>query len=91
MSNLSCSYSSRITPPLTPLLPARRGLVDEGRTGRSLVIDALMMAVWRRGKADALFHHSDQGSQYTQLFPINPCIPKQPLRLFCSLSHPSSL
>jgi len=31
----------------------------------TLVIDALMMAVWRRGKADALLHHSDQGSQYT--------------------------
>ncbi len=30
----------------------------------SLVMDALMMAVWRRGKADALLHHSDQGSQY---------------------------
>ena len=30
-----------------------------------LVMDALMMAVWRRGKADALVHHSDQGSQYT--------------------------
>lgn len=29
----------------------------------SLVMDALMMAVWRRGKADALRHHSDQGSQ----------------------------
>lgn len=28
-------------------------------------MDALMMAVWRRGKADALMHHSDQGSQYT--------------------------
>jgi putative transposase len=27
----------------------------------SLVMDALMMAVWRRGKADALLHHSDQG------------------------------
>jgi putative transposase len=35
-----------------------------------LVIDALMMAIWRRGKAllsavegpDALLHHSDQGS-----------------------------
>jgi hypothetical protein len=26
-------------------------------------MDALMMAVWRRGKADALLHHSDQGSQ----------------------------
>jgi putative transposase len=31
----------------------------------SLVMDALMMAVWRREKADALLHHSDQGSQYT--------------------------
>ena len=31
----------------------------------TLVMDALMMAVWRRGKADALLHHSDQGSQYT--------------------------
>ncbi len=30
-----------------------------------LVVDALMMAVWRRGKADAFLHHSDQGSQYT--------------------------
>ncbi len=24
-----------------------------------------MMAIWRRGKPDALLHHSDQGSQYT--------------------------
>jgi len=31
----------------------------------SLVMDALMMAVWRRGEADALLHHSEQGSQYT--------------------------
>lgn len=30
-----------------------------------LVVDALMMAVWRRGKPDALLHHSDRGSQYT--------------------------
>ncbi len=30
-----------------------------------LVIDALIMAIWRRGKPDALLHHSDQGSQYT--------------------------
>jgi putative transposase len=29
-----------------------------------LVADALLMAVWRRGKPDALLHHSDQGSQY---------------------------
>ena len=30
-----------------------------------LVAEALMMAVWRRGKPVALLHHSDQGSQYT--------------------------
>jgi putative transposase len=29
------------------------------------VADALIMAIWRRGKPDALLHHSDQGSQYT--------------------------
>lgn len=28
-------------------------------------MDALLMAVWRRGKADALLHHLDQGSQST--------------------------
>src|SRR3546814_19187941 len=31
-----------------------------------LVTDALIMAIWRRGKPDALLHHSDQGSQYTR-------------------------
>jgi putative transposase len=30
-----------------------------------LVADALMMAIWRRGRPDALLHHSDRGSQYT--------------------------
>ena len=30
-----------------------------------LVLDALMMALWRRGKPAELLHHSDQGSQYT--------------------------
>lgn len=30
-----------------------------------LVTDALMMAVWRRGKPEAVMHHSDRGSQYT--------------------------
>ena len=29
-----------------------------------LVADALIMAIWRRGKPDALLYHSDQGSQY---------------------------
>lgn len=30
-----------------------------------MVTDALMMAIWRRGRPKALLHHSDQGSQYT--------------------------
>jgi len=29
-----------------------------------LVADALLMAIWRHGKPNALLHHSDQGSQY---------------------------
>ena len=40
---------------------AGRWCRDEAR----LVTDALMMAIWRRGKPDALLHHSDRGSQYT--------------------------
>ena len=32
-----------------------------------LVADALMMAIWRRGKPKMLLHHSDQGSQYTSV------------------------
>jgi putative transposase len=34
------------------------------RMTAQLVTDALLMAIWRRGRADALLHHSDQGSQY---------------------------
>ena len=30
-----------------------------------LVTDALVMAIWRRGKPETVLHHSDQGSQYT--------------------------
>jgi putative transposase len=30
-----------------------------------LVTDALVMAIWRRGKPDALVHHSGRGSQYS--------------------------
>jgi putative transposase len=29
------------------------------------VTDALVMAIWRRGRPDALLHHSDRGSQCT--------------------------
>lgn len=30
-----------------------------------LVMDALMMAVWRRGRPEAVMHLSERGSQYT--------------------------
>ena len=40
--------------------------VDERHDERAqLVTDALVMAIWRRGKPRALLHHSDRGSQYT--------------------------
>jgi putative transposase len=32
-----------------------------------LVTDALVMAIWRRGRPDALLHHSDRDSQYAIL------------------------
>jgi putative transposase len=30
-----------------------------------LAMDALLMAIFRRGRPQAVLHHSDQGSQYT--------------------------
>jgi putative transposase len=30
-----------------------------------MVTDALMTALWRRGRAEALLHRSDRGSQHT--------------------------
>lgn len=32
-----------------------------------LVVDALQMALWRRGSPSGVIHHSDRGSQYTAL------------------------
>ena len=32
-----------------------------------MVTDALMMAIWHRGRPRELLHHSDQGSQYTSV------------------------
>lgn len=53
-----------------------------------LVTDALLMAVWRRGKPDALMHHSDRGSQYTseqfQLLMVDSGI-------VCSISRPGNV
>ena len=47
--------------------PRRRRLPkDSGdRQLEAMPANLLLMAVWRRGKPDALLHHSDQGSQYT--------------------------
>ena len=41
------------------------GLSMQASMTSQLVADALMMAVWRRGRPQELLHHSDQGSQYT--------------------------
>ncbi len=46
-----------------PVLASHRRLSDTMRA--RMVSDALLMALWRRGKPTALMHHSDQGSQYT--------------------------
>ena len=48
-------------------LYARRvvGWSMSARMTAELVTDALMMAVWRRGRPRELLHHSDRGSQYT--------------------------
>lgn len=48
-----------------PVLEPCRWLVDEYQhDGPTLVTDALIMAIWRRGKPDAVLHHSDQERQY---------------------------
>jgi putative transposase len=39
------------------------------------VLDALMMALWRRGKPKELVHHSDQGSHSTRARTSNACWP----------------
>jgi hypothetical protein len=39
--------------------------IERGVSYAQLVTDALVMAIWRRGKPDALLHHFDRGSQYT--------------------------
>ena len=49
-----------------------------------LVPDALVMAIWRRGKPDAVLHHSDRGSQYTSE-PFQRFLADQGLA--CSLSR----
>ncbi len=46
---------------------SRRGgrLVDECGDDSATRYDAPVTAIWRRGKPDALLHHSDRRSQYT--------------------------
>ena len=41
------------------------GWAMQATMAAQLVTDAMLMAVWRRGPAVSLLHHSDQGSQYT--------------------------
>jgi putative transposase len=47
------------------VFPARGGVVDEAAMTAQLVTDTLGMAIWRRGRPDALLHRSDRGSHYT--------------------------
>jgi putative transposase len=47
------------------IMPTPMPEIDECRHDSPVVADALLMAVWRRGKPNELLHHSDQGSQYT--------------------------
>lgn len=56
----------------------------QGRMTAQLVTDALTMAAWRRGRPEALLHHSDQGSQYaSELF---QCL-LDDLGITCSMSR----
>jgi len=41
-----------------------------GRMTKELLLDALLMAVWRRKPQYKVLIHSDQGSQYTIVFII---------------------
>jgi transposase InsO family protein len=43
----------------------KKSAVDRSRSRRDGVTEALVMAMWRRGKPDTLMHHSDRGSQDT--------------------------
>jgi putative transposase len=47
------------------VLTARGPLVDERSDDGAACHRCPVMAIWRRGKPEALLHHSDRGSQYT--------------------------
>jgi len=47
------------------VLSERGGWSTSAEMTAQLVTDALVMAIWRRAKPDALLHHSGRGSQYT--------------------------
>ena len=49
-----------------------------------MVTDALIMAMWRRGRPKELLHHSDQGSQYTSE-PLQRLMADH--RITCSMSR----
>ncbi|MGA7181694.1 MAG: hypothetical protein WBX11_19210 [Thiobacillaceae bacterium] len=46
------------------MINLRRGWSMKAEMLAQLVADALMMAVWRRDKPEAVMHHSDRGSQF---------------------------
>lgn len=54
------------------LLPTSGGLVHAVKDDRQLVTGALVMAIWRRSKSEAVLHHSD-GSASTQVSRSNEC------------------
>jgi len=61
-----------------PVSPSRKTLVSAHYCGIDkgyyrqlayalLVLDTQEQAIWRRGKPSGVVHHSDRGSQYSQL------------------------
>jgi putative transposase len=55
-----------------------------------LVTDALMMAILRLGKPEAVLHHSDRGSQYTSERPEKRTEPEAKPRATCSITSSTS-
>ena len=64
LTGISCSLTIEepIAPPETDRRSRGSTHCDAGTTAQ-LVANASLMALWRRGKPNALLHHSDRGSQ----------------------------
>jgi putative transposase len=61
---LSGSRHQSVLAPRAVLAPRGRWSISAGMTAQ-LVTDALVTAIWRRGKPDTLLHHSHRSSRYT--------------------------